>query len=120
MLKNPDTQVTDLDLDFGEIVGKREDIHPPTIKKIVPPPNTEVKLTGILLTIPVKSSNQWMSKDLAECSGQEFLQWAKMYHPHNTLTAERYEDITTRQKTYDLVKAFHLSLLDEKQRSSIN
>jgi hypothetical protein len=120
MIKNPDTQTTDLDLDFGEIVGKKEDIHPPTVKKVAPLLNTEVKLTGILLAIPLKGSNHWIIKDLAECSGQEFLQWCHRYHPHNIITAERFEDINVRQRTYDQVKAFHLSLMNETSRNSRN
>ena len=118
-----ETTKSNLDLDFSEIAGKQEAVKSiEEVKNPLKAPTKVVtpKLTDTVICIPTDMKNCFISKDLAECTGEEFLRWARAYFPQVTATSDKFGDLATKIRAYEKVKNWHASMLRDKVRDSIN
>jgi len=120
-----ETTKNNLDLDFSDISAKTpevksvEEVKNPLEQQVTakaPPPP---KMTEVVICIPAGQS-QWVTKDLAECTGEEFLRWAKAYFPQVTATPDRFESLPNKIRAYEKVKNWHASMMRDKVRDSVN
>ncbi len=66
-----------LNFDFSSLTGKKQ---PAKKRKSEKPKNKSEGHTGIMLSIPVETG-VWSSKDIDECSPEEFLAWTSTVWP---------------------------------------
>ena len=100
---------SELDLDFDELGSVQKSTGPApkpkvTTKKTAP----KSKLADIVLSIPSKGdASKFASKTIGECSGLEFVHWAK--HVAYTLDKEHthYDDETNRHSAFLRILSFH-------------
>ena len=126
----PDARKQDsLDLDFNDITSKttkvksiKEELEPlsqPSVREPVKK-SKEVTLTGITIAIPTSARTRWIVKDIAECTSDEFLSWAKFSYPEVTAEATRFDSISNRIRAFDKIRVYHSSKMSEKERTAVN
>jgi len=81
-------------------------------------PKTHQK-TGINLTIKTLDG-KFISRDLAECTAEEFLDWAKGVYPMVTAEPAMFESRVNRMRAFNQIQRYHISCLTEEQLASKN
>jgi len=77
-------------VDFSNVVGNKSTVAPPKEpSKTIPQPKRQPNKqksepSGIMLSIPTEQSGQWIDRDLADCSGEEFAAWMFSVFPTPT------------------------------------
>lgn len=92
-----------MDFNFDDIA----ELAKPSVKKSNSPKNQ-----GITLTIPTK--NGFLSRDIAECSTDEFLAWARTVYPlidEDKLNPSDFDRIDQRIRALKQIEQFHTTLL---------
>lgn len=93
------------DLDFNDISGKKT-VKPPEPKKEV---SEKPKETGTVLWIP-QGDNQWLQKDIAHCTGEEFVAWARDFYPVDLSSrTESFNKLSARVKEFKKILYYHQS-----------
>ena len=83
-------------------------------KKIAQPEERkEVKLSGWILTIPTEEPGQWFSRDLSECSVEEFNQWLIYVFPFHDPDSDlsKFESLSVKKRAVKEIAQFHTSQL---------
>ena len=127
MKENNMPKKDDMDFDFSDIAGSKEaSITKPVKAKPAEEPKKKEKPkhTGILLTIPRPSRErkEWLSKDLAECTSEEFLEWIMYVFPfyEEDLTPEMFDTIPSRRRAVKEITQFHtVKLFTNKQEEPL-
>lgn len=100
-----------MDFDFDDIASGNFDENPKS------------EPYGITLTIPLnKSKGRWLSRDIAECSPEEFIGWLFTVYPlvdTDQLNVSYYDSLTARVKAYKDIEHFHRTQLFAKTKSAI-
>jgi len=111
-----------LDLDFSDLEGEKKsksrpkDVLSENSKKKKKKAKKEKKLSGLMLTI--RKGEGFISKDLVECTSEEFLEWAKSVYPEVSVPAERFDSIRARAKAFAQIQQYHLSTMTKEQREA--
>lgn len=111
-----------LDLDFSDVEGEKKSAAPPkdvlseSPKKKKKKAKKEKKLSGLMLTI--RKGKGYLSKDLVECTAEEFLEWAKSVYPEVNAPVERFESINARWKAFKQIQQYHMSVMTQEQREA--
>ncbi len=106
-----------LDLDFdgvkGEkkIVKKDDDVLNGEEKK-----EKKAKKAGIQLSVPFNGG--WIQKDITECTGEEFLAWAKGVYPRVTADPKRFDNPKKRAEGFKKILRYHQQFLTPEQRET--
>lgn len=92
----------ELDFDFSDISGKTV-----TTEKKVPEKTKEnSNKTDIMLSIPIKDSQSYYTKDLGECTDEEFFLWVKKI-THLEINIEKCKSITSRINIFkDIINGY--------------
>jgi len=113
-----------LDLDFSDVEGEKKsksrpaDVLSEKPKKKKKKAKKEKKLSGLMLTI--RKGKGYVSKDLVECTAEEFLEWAKSVYPQVTVPAEKFESMHARAMAFQQIQQYHLSTMTKEQRETIH
>lgn len=92
-----------MDFNFDDIAGS---------KKEAPKPKAPKKQDGITLTIPTKDG--YLSRDLTECTTDEFLDWARAVYPlldEEKLNPSDFDRIDQRIRAMKQIEEFHTQIL---------
>ncbi len=102
-----------LDLDFSEIGTVEHNIEEgkygkPPKKKTSSPPTKKDKFAEIVLSIPAKGEqSKFISKTMGECSGLEFVTWAKNVAYPLEENKEHYDNLPNRRAAFMKIITFH-------------
>jgi len=100
---------SDLDLDFGDIAGQKQ--APPP--KPDPEPEQEVasERLGITLAFPA-GGRKFICKEIEDCTGEEFLLWAKFVGYNFTKDPDpaEFDRLKIRIRAFKKIEAFHKRL----------
>lgn len=122
MVKKETPSKKPLDLDFSDVEGEKKSKAPPKDvlserpKKKKKKAKKEKKLSGLMLTF--RQGKSYVSKDLVECTAEEFLEWAKSVYPQVTVPAEKFESLHARAKAFQQIQQYHLSTMTKEQRET--
>lgn len=106
-----------LDLDFGDIAGgskktlqKTDEVKTKGSAKPRPKPKPEKKppreaKDAYMLSIP--EGRGYIFKDVRDCTGEQFLKWAKSVHPSVSRPAEDFDDEAVRIEAFKQIYKFH-------------
>ena len=113
----------DKELNFDDIAGKKVQGKSPKKKSI---PNRTPGTTGTVLAIPTGNSDAWVCKDLAECTGAEFVAWARGVYPISlSEDKEKFRDIHNRIRAFKSILYYHTTSLfqvgkEGKRNATVN
>jgi len=100
----------ELDLDFNElgevekVLNKKSLNQKNPVKKAAP----KSKLADIVLSIPSKQdASKFLSKTIEDCSGLEFVNWAKNVAYPLDKEHTHYDDETNRHSAFLRILSFH-------------
>ena len=82
------------------------------IKEVTSSTKKEVKKQGITLTIPVEGG--YLSRDIAECTTEEFLAWARVVYPfidESQLHPSDFDKVDQRIRALKQIEDFHKQTL---------
>ena len=123
----PDMAKKGLDFDFSDIAGKttqvenveaaKDILQDPKVKKKKEPESPKEKNTGYVIAVPF-GKNRWINRDLAECSGEEFVRWALTYYPEVTAAPERFESVGNKVRAFQQIMAWHQSMMRRNVRTT--
>lgn len=91
-----------MDFDFDDISGDSQE------KSVKKPPTKE----SITLTIPVQGG--FISRDITECTTEEFLTWAQAVYPlidEDNLVPSDFDRVDQRIRAMKQIETFHTQLL---------
>jgi len=123
-----------VDFDFSDIAGQttqvksiegmKDVLQDEKIKNTQDPGSTQTskpkeKATGYVIAIPC-GKGQFSHKDIAECTSEEFVAWAKMYYPVVTAGPDRFVSISTRIRAFQQIVSWHQSMMRPEVREKIN
>lgn len=94
-----------MDFNFDDITSKSKQ----ALKPIQP---TKSKPNGIILTIPVKDG--FISRDISECTTDEFLIWARAVYPlinEEKLNPSDFNKVDQRIRALKQIEQFHMQAL---------
>lgn len=100
------------EFDFGDIAGKKTVTATEKDIPEVATGKTEA-LTGITITMPVENvKGTYRSKDLAECTGEEFIIWSQGVHlPRAMPPADRLQTVKSRVAVFNQITFYHQTQL---------
>jgi len=102
----------DLDLDFSEIGTVEGSLEEAESRKRVikkkPSAVKKDKFAEIVLSIPAKGEqSKFVSKTMGECSGLEFVTWAKNVAYPLEESKEHYDELPNRRAAFMKIITFH-------------
>jgi hypothetical protein len=117
--KKKQPPLSTLDLDFDGVKGEKktaakkdEDVLNGEEKK----EKKKAKKAGIQLSVP--NNGGWINKDITECTGEEFLAWAKGVYPRVTADPSRFDDPKKRAEAFKKILRYHKQFLTPEQRET--
>ena len=95
----------DKELNFTDIAGNKK-LSKSEKKK---PPKKAPEETGTVLWIPSREEdNTWIKKDLAFCTGEEFVEWAKSTYPVDISDkTEQLNRLSNRVREFKKILQYH-------------
>lgn len=108
-----------MDFDFSDIAGGTTKVEgaaaklpaEPQKKKAKTKKTEKDKTTGIILTVEADGHGQYRTLDLGECTGEQFVEWAKLVYPVEDLKPEIYESRSNRIRAFKEIAQFHQNAL---------
>ena len=98
-------KLKNLDFDFSDIKGNKE-----VVEKTTPPPlpkkKEETKKSGTVLTFRKQGCDSWISKDLTDCTAEEFVMWAAEVFPQ-PLEPKNFTTELKRIQGFNDILSFH-------------
>jgi hypothetical protein len=122
-----------VDFDFSDIAGKttqvesieaaKDILQDPKVKdpkKVEEKPKpAQEKATGHVLAIP-GGGGRWAMRDIADCTPEEFILWAKMYYPVVTAEPDRFRSVSNKIRAYQQIVAWHQSMMRRDVRTKMH
>jgi hypothetical protein len=99
----------DLNLDFDELGSVEKVVNKiPRSQKATKKAAPKSKLADIVLSIPIKEDPlKFTSKTIENCSGVDFIRWAKNVAYSLDKNQEHYDDETNRSSAFLRILSFH-------------
>ena len=97
-----------VDFDFSDITTSKDRVAKKISKKQNKVTGADDTKVGLLLSIPTKDPKEWISKDIAECNGTEFLAWAEGVYPiPNKISAKELNILKNRISIFKQILKDH-------------
>jgi acyl carrier protein phosphodiesterase len=108
--------VSTLDLDFSDLKGEKKEVKKESdvLNEDKKKKKQKTKRVGLTLSIPI-GPEQWESKEIEDCSGDEFLRWAKGVYPRVSAKPERFNNLKKRLEAYQRIAQYHKLYLTREQ-----
>ena len=112
-----------LEIDLSDIKGKTTQVNSLQQKVESPPQSVAEPIknsTGYVIAIPTDYPMKFFMKDIADCTGQEFLQFAKFCFPKTDATSDMFESVRSRVQAFQHIQTYHTSRMTRESLVSRN